>query len=155
MFICIYLVCQVVRAIDQNYNWIPAKMTDGIDKLQGNHFTKEIVFNSPPRKAIGPPALMVLNQICINGNFDRFEYTVCPFHNITQKRVTSSQESLIGVFSRWSPYEVTDEMKISMNLEQAFAQNMRKGTDKPFVLYTEMNFIDGDVCGHGNYTQIP
>ena len=80
-----------------------------------------------PRQFYGPPALGFLDGICIKHEVGRFEYTICPFQNITNKRVSSHRISLLGKWDGWTIHDSTD----------------------PNLLYNYslMSYGRGDACG--------
>ena len=49
-----------------------------------------------PHKYYGPSSLRFLDGACFKKVASRFEYNVCPFQNITNRRVSSQRSSLIG-----------------------------------------------------------
>eukprot|EP00428_Durinskia_dybowskii_P061162 CAMPEP_0170383032 /NCGR_PEP_ID=MMETSP0117_2-20130122/15262_1 /TAXON_ID=400756 /ORGANISM="Durinskia baltica, Strain CSIRO CS-38" /LENGTH=158 /DNA_ID=CAMNT_0010638715 /DNA_START=164 /DNA_END=640 /DNA_ORIENTATION=- len=49
----------------------------------------------------GPPALAFLKGSCFMGSFDRYEYSLCPFQNVTQRRTTAVKPQLLGVWGNW------------------------------------------------------
>mmetsp|Transcript_5087 Transcript_5087/g.11280 ORF Transcript_5087/g.11280 Transcript_5087/m.11280 type:complete len:213 (-) Transcript_5087:123-761(-) len=73
-----------------------------------------MIFTDPPLPPVtpnplsGPPSLHFLAGQCFTNTFDRHDYTVCPFHNITSKRSIALQPSLLGVWGEWLPVPVTD-----------------------------------------------
>ena len=48
--------------------------------------------------AVGPVAMSVLRLSCYELQKDRFEYSICPFVNVTQRRVISSVPVLLGMW---------------------------------------------------------
>lgn len=48
--------------------------------------------------AVGPVAMSVLRLSCYELRKDRFEYSICPFVNVTQRRVISSVPVLLGTW---------------------------------------------------------
>ena len=80
-----------------------------------------------PFQFYGPPTLGFLDGMCIKHEVGRFEYTICPFQNITNKRVSSHRISLLGRWDGWSPF----------------------GSDDPtlFYNYSLMQYGRGDACG--------
>lgn len=87
------------------FQWVEAatvKVIDGIDKLadSSDHLKLEFVQPAPFK---GPSSLSFLQQSCFIKSFDRYEYTLCPFYNITQRRVstTQSKQTLLGVWDDW------------------------------------------------------
>lgn len=50
----------------------------------------------------GPEALFYLNGMCFETSVDRYLYRVCPFQNVTMRRITASRATLIGHWMEWS-----------------------------------------------------
>jgi hypothetical protein len=60
----------------------------------------------PPADAHGPLALLPLAGRCFSVQQERYEYTICPFFNVTQRDVPSSWNSfwgLLGLWEGWAP----------------------------------------------------
>jgi hypothetical protein len=101
------------------------KIVDGIDKLYDNtasastpsygmNHASDIEYHRPKNSFNGPENLFFLSKRCFLESFDRWEYQICPFHNITQRRVMShgGPATLLGVWGHWN----TDEGKVNMSL---------------------------------------
>jgi hypothetical protein len=56
------------------------------------------ILGPEPYPAVGPVVLSVLLGRCYELQKDRFEYSVCPFVNATQRRVISSSPVLLGLW---------------------------------------------------------
>ena len=62
-----------------------------------------IPFVPGPAAAYGPEPLMLLRGQCFQRTQHPFEYSVCPFTNVTQKNVNNDKERwILGVWHRWS-----------------------------------------------------
>lgn len=91
--LCAYFILFVLYLSDNSARawnsrgFQPGKLTEGIDKFSDDNTDNDIYF-PPLDPKIGPDALFLLDDICIQKAFDRFEYTVCPFHNVTSKRIS-------------------------------------------------------------------
>lgn len=70
-----------------------------------NNIKGKIVPSSP---FSGPESLMVLLNECFTTSHDKYEYRVCPFHNITQKRIVGNAWNLLGTYSNWFDNEGPD-----------------------------------------------
>lgn len=55
----------------------------------------------PEGTLYGPEALFFLNGQCFSTTLDRYLYTVCPFQNVTMRRITASRATLIGYWKEW------------------------------------------------------
>lgn len=71
------------------------KVVDGIDK-KGERGSSSGLSYSEPEQISGPEALFSLNGHCFLASVDRYEYSVCPFQNITQRRVIGPSATLLG-----------------------------------------------------------
>lgn len=102
------------------------KIVDGIDKLsssEDNNLDAVI-----PEALSGPESLYFLNGLCFMKSIERFEYNVCPFQNVTQRRITGNYPTILGVWGNWvEPRGGTNQIKT----------------------YKTMNYIDGKSCGDG------
>jgi hypothetical protein len=64
------------------------KLVDGVDKKGERGPNNGLVFHEPSLLS-GPESLFFLNGLCFLATQDRYEYSVCPFQNITQRWVTN------------------------------------------------------------------
>lgn len=78
---------------------VSVRIIEGIDKKSDKDDTK-LDYVEPDRIS-GPPSLYFMKGSCFTGSFDRYEYSVCPFHNITQRRTTALKPQLIGLWGDW------------------------------------------------------
>jgi hypothetical protein len=75
------------------------RILEGVDKKSDKDENKlEYV---EPDPMYGPNSLSFLQGACFMGSFDRYDYTVCPFQNVTQKRTTAMKPTLIGIWGNW------------------------------------------------------
>mmetsp|Transcript_11167 Transcript_11167/g.11595 ORF Transcript_11167/g.11595 Transcript_11167/m.11595 type:complete len:278 (+) Transcript_11167:60-893(+) len=114
------------------------KVVDGIDK-KGERGSSSGLSYSEPEQISGPEALFSLNGHCFLASVDRYEYSVCPFQNITQRRVIGPSATLLGVWGQWSlneTYQVYDTMIYSNGQTCG-----RKGRSAKLVL----------SCGHPTF----
>ena len=44
----------------------------------------------------GPESLFFLDGLCFQSAFEKYEYSVCPFQNVTQRRLTNARSVLLG-----------------------------------------------------------
>ena len=93
-FLILVVSCIVLLSTAVNIKIVP-----GVDRKSDKDENKlEFV---PPDPMYGPRSLYFLKGSCFTGSFDRFEYSVCPFHNVTQRRSTALKPTLIGVWGNW------------------------------------------------------
>jgi hypothetical protein len=71
------------------------KIVDGVDKKGERGPFTGLSYNEP-NGIYGPEGLYFLNGLCFLATADRYEYSVCPFQNITQRRLIGSSNSLLG-----------------------------------------------------------
>jgi len=75
------------------------KIVEGVDrKSDKDDTTIPYVMPSP---FSGPDSLSFLSGSCFTSSFDRYEYTVCPFQNVTQRRTSAMKPVLIGLWGEW------------------------------------------------------
>jgi hypothetical protein len=72
------------------------KLVDGVDK-KGERGPFTGLSYHEPNGIYGPEGLYFLNGLCFLATADRYEYSVCPFQNITQRRLIGSSYSLLGL----------------------------------------------------------
>ena len=123
------------------------KIVDGVDTIASTiesitsaAITEEddIAFPDP---VYGPEELYFLNGRCFDATVDRFDYSICPFQNITQRRSIGQRgRTLIGVWGYWLPPSSNSSIVSSV-----------PGTlrSEPIAEYTSMRFIDGKSCREG------
>jgi hypothetical protein len=70
------------------------KLIDGVEK-KGDRSGGGLPY-SEPSDFTGPMSLTFLNGLCFNSTIDRYEFVVCPFQNVTQRRLIGSQLTLLG-----------------------------------------------------------
>lgn len=94
-----------------------------------------------PDPIYGPEDLYFLNGRCFDTTVGRFDYSVCPFQNITQRRSIGQRGStLIGVWGYWLS-SASNSSFITTGPEIMRAQQIAE--------YTNMRYIDGKSCREG------
>lgn len=80
------------------------KISEGVDKPQAMGQSPDSVplTFAPPAAFTGPQSLYFLRSACLRESFDRWEYEVCPFRNITQRRINGNKYYLLGVWGHWA-----------------------------------------------------
>jgi hypothetical protein len=101
------------------------KIVEGIDKISAKEDSLDSVVPDP---ISGPESLHFLNGVCFNKLVDRFEYNVCPFQNITQRRITGNYPTILGVWGSWQD---------ASGIQQA----------NQIVDFKTMNYVEGKSCG--------
>jgi hypothetical protein len=148
------LIVALLLVVDLSFIYgspISGKIVEGIDKLwdsqvmsssSGTVDVNEHLLLPPVPSAnfYGPESLLSLSQRCFLENFDRYEYQICPFHNITQKRVMGSHVTLLGVWGFWNT------SKVNITLPSADVSNENEN-HIPQVeerkIYNSMEYIEG------------
>lgn len=75
------------------------RIVEGVDKMsiKDEPYPDAII----PDPLSGPESLYFLNGLCFVKSIDRFEYSVCPFQNITQRRITGQYGNTLGTWGSW------------------------------------------------------
>lgn len=146
----IFIVLYVVLA-----TWIPLvlsgpttiKIVDGIDKLYdtpiagasatNNYYEPQLPYVKPKDYA-GPEGLQFLSKRCFFQDIDRWNYRVCPFQNITQKRNVAQKETLLGVWDHWN------DVKIDITSNHGHDNSDPTVSKK---VYSSMEYVEGVACG--------
>eukprot|EP01039_Chlorochromonas_danica_P001385 gene1385-1506_t len=99
--ICLLFLCfLLVISIEASGH---VKISEGVDKPQvmGQSPDSVPLVFTPPAAFTGPQSLYFLSSACVRESFDRWEYEVCPFRNITQRRINGNKNYLLGVWGHW------------------------------------------------------
>ena len=85
-------------------------IVEGIDKRSDPSET--VLQTVIPNEFEGPNELYFLKGLCFKISQDRNEYSVCPFHNITETRISqpNSRPSLLGIWSGWIKGDILPNM---------------------------------------------
>lgn len=86
------------------------KIIEGVAAVSNSHTASQINENPGelgpvPAVLSGPEALYYLNTHCFNKNIDRYEYQICPFRYVTQRRVIGTHWQLLGKWGKWKWYK--------------------------------------------------
>jgi hypothetical protein len=87
LLMCVYMCGGEERA---------ARLVEGEPQQTGA--TVAPIAGPEPFPAVGPVVMSILHLSCYELQIDRFEYSVCPFVNVTQRRVISSVPVLLGTW---------------------------------------------------------
>jgi hypothetical protein len=147
-----------VVQISMLFQWVEAatvKVIDGIDKLadSSDHLKLEFVQPAPFK---GPLSLSFLQQSCFIKSFDRYEYTLCPFYNITQRRVsaTQSKQTLLGVWDDWVQPLRDNYIEHHDHIVTTSTNTVRNNAAtsdgiRPFKKYHIQKYSEGRSCSDG------
>mmetsp|Transcript_8590 Transcript_8590/g.12825 ORF Transcript_8590/g.12825 Transcript_8590/m.12825 type:complete len:198 (-) Transcript_8590:519-1112(-) len=111
------------------------KLVDGTDR-KGDRGSSDSLSYSEPKYMVGPEALMFLNGLCFKEVLDRYEYSVCPFQNITQRRLIGTRSTLLGVWGEWQ-FPIANETSASKDM----------GGPEDAVVHDTMIYPNGQSCG--------
>jgi len=75
------------------------RILEGVDRMSTVDDTSIPYVVPAPRS--GPESLSFLSGACFTNSFDRYEYTVCPFQNVTQRRNSAVKPVLVGLWGHW------------------------------------------------------
>ncbi len=112
---------------------VEVKIVDGVDK-KGERGPSTGLSYSQPDPFSGPEALTVLNGLCFTAAIDRYEYSVCPFQNVTQRRLIGPSSTLLG----------TSLPSEKLIISGIWGQWLTNETSQN---YDTMIFINGQTCG--------
>ncbi len=104
------------------------KIVDGVDKLSGKDENE--LETQEPEPINGPESLYFLNGLCFAKSIDRFEYNVCPFQNITQRRITGQYATILGVWGSWEESKNTDRNGVREYKRQKYVEGKSCGESK-------------------------
>ena len=93
--ILLFLCTQVLWIADA----VTGKIVEGVDRKSDKDDTT--IPYVVPSAFSGPDSLSFLSGSCFTSSFDRYEYTLCPFQNVTQRRTTAMKPVLIGLWGEW------------------------------------------------------
>jgi hypothetical protein len=74
------------------------KIVDGADKKPDRGNSDGLAYVDPHSIPTGPQALLMLNGLCFSAHAERYEYTLCPFQNVTQRRIVGTRATLLGTY---------------------------------------------------------
>ncbi len=109
------------------------KIVDGVDK-KGERGPSTGLSYSQPDPFYGPEALTVLNGLCFTAAVERYEYSVCPFQNVTQRRLIGPSATLLG-------FPILNSELILLGVWGQWSTNETSQT------YDTMMFTNGQTCG--------
>lgn len=88
---CLLITCAVTLSEIHE-----VKIVDGADKKPDRGNSDGLAYVDPYSISTGPQALLILNGHCFNAHAERYEYSVCPFQNVTQRRIVGTRATLLG-----------------------------------------------------------
>lgn len=77
-----------------------SRVAEGVDSLLTIPAYGEIATVSPSPYS-GPSSLAFLKGQCFSATMEKFEYQLCPFHNVTQRRLMAQSWQMLGVWGKW------------------------------------------------------
>lgn len=104
--------------------FVAIRIVEGIDKKSDLATADDYV---QPGYPSGPKSLYFLNGMCFDKSVDRFEYSICPFQNVTQKRIGSVRPLLLGVWGHWDMSSSSSQFSSTRN-------------------FSTMKYSDGQPC---------
>lgn len=104
-WICFFTIVCFVQLCSASNN-PNSRIVEGIDKWS----TDSVVITSSPQNSharIPEPFSGTINLSFLEGSChsileDRWEYTVCPYQNVTSKRIMAQKTNLLGVWGHWT-----------------------------------------------------
>lgn len=89
-----------------------SRIVEGIDKWS----TDSVVITSSPQNSharIPDPFSGTINLSFLEGSChsileDRWEYTVCPYQNVTSKRIMAQKTNVLGVWGHWTTKQLDE-----------------------------------------------
>ncbi|RYH21102.1 hypothetical protein EON65_21510 [archaeon] len=77
------------------------RITEGVERSQ-QMGGSTVLDHIPPQPFTGPSSLHFLQGACFTSSFDRWEFKLCPFSNITSHRINGHHDVLLGVWGSWN-----------------------------------------------------
>ena len=131
---------------------VSIKIIDGIDKYSDRD-ENQLAFIQP-NIFTGPETLLFMKGSCFIQSFDRYEYSICPFYNITEKRISGLKSSLLGIWKEWD-IEINQQQNINGNTEDIHNHaNMTNHNDNLPLIHSELDYYykqrynDGKLCSN-------
>lgn len=120
------------------------KIVDGAPLTQtapSAHSTIDASITSalPPFPYVAPSSLYFLSNICLPYSYERFEYVLCPFQNITQRRTIGNHMINLGTWGHW----VTEDKRVEGSTTRSFTQINFKDLNK----FKLQRYTNGKACG--------
>jgi hypothetical protein len=90
-------LCVTIVSATSELVYKKAKVMEGVDPkpesihIMGTTKTEEM----QPDPVTGPEAFMFMNGQCITTSLDEYQYTLCPYHNVTQRRTANTRGIVI------------------------------------------------------------
>lgn len=139
----------IILSLIINHDSVPIKIIDGIDKYSDrseNQLTYII-----PNIFSGPETLSFLKGSCIVQAYDRYEYTICPFYNITEKRISTSKSSVLGIWKEWDDVELAINTN-TINSDTTVSTTNDYTNSTSIKYYHKQIYLDGKVCNNDKDT---
>jgi hypothetical protein len=94
------------------------KIKEGVDKRSTDKDSASLLDGIEVSAFSGPAALSFLAGQCFEKSFDRYDYKICPFHNITRKRLSATKGELLGVWGSWTPPATAPAVEVASSSAQ-------------------------------------
>lgn len=146
----ILIISELIACISSAYQDI--KVVDGVNrasKVEDDEKLNSIVMRD---EVEGPEALLFLDGLCFETIAAKyFQVTICPFHNVTQRRLSGSKEIVTGIWGSW------ESTAFHANVEGAVGSTLHTsmfidGTTQPaddLETFKAMKYEGGDKCAGG------
>ena len=85
----------LVDVMDGSEEDVEVRFVEGIAKIEDTSANMQEPHQTPD-PIYGPEALFFLDGTCFHSSYEKYEYTFCPFQNVTQRRLTNARPVLIG-----------------------------------------------------------
>jgi hypothetical protein len=136
------------------------KVLEGVTREVKGKGGEDVLSSAENRdETSGPEALYFLDGLCFKTTAAKyFQVNVCPFHNVTQRRLSGSRETVSGIWGSWDtvPYASGASGKIAEGNEGAVVAGrggaeraVEANTARELVVHQKMLFVGGDKCTGG------
>ncbi|XP_064402305.1 N-acetylglucosamine-1-phosphotransferase subunit gamma-like [Halichondria panicea] len=113
--LCCFAISSIIAAGSEN---VKIKIVEPPSSTHFQSFSnsaKKLSLRIDPAPLSGPDHFQKLNGECFKGKEKGYEYTVCPFQNVTQKEERSSWNSFHGVLGVWHEWIIENDTLIGMH----------------------------------------
>jgi hypothetical protein len=137
--------------------WREVRIVEGIDKLSDKDQSNYNMEDNPiPDRISGPESLYFLRGFCFSKSVERFEYSFCPFNNVTQRRIIGQRSTIIGVWGKWITIDVNvnEELLDSKSLHPETSSLRSNNASRALSgrrRFSEMVYSDGQGCGESGF----
>lgn len=158
-YLLVYSVCQCFGGT--------VRILEGVDRKSDKDDNS--LEYAEPDPMYGPRDLFFMKGSCFTNSFDRYEYTVCPFQNVTQRRTTAMKPQVIGIWGNWKTTTSTIHEHKGHQKNSKHANNVAQlaptvdtevasvisSVDAAHTYFNVMEYTNGRNCGQGlGYTTV-